>query len=593
MKKSLLQTSFRTHHLGELSRVHVGQEVTVCGWVDKRRDHGGLIFIDLRDRLGVTQLVFNPEKVRGLHQEAEKLRSEFVLQVKGKVVPRPEGTANPKLPTGEIEIEASELKILNPSENPPFEISEDSFVSEDVRLKYRFLDLRRRSMIRNLTFRYQLSKLARDYFDREGFLEVETPCLTRSTPEGARDYLVPARLSQGSFYALPQSPQLFKQILMVSGVDRYFQLARCFRDEDLRADRQPEHTQIDVEMSFVNQEDILSIIEGLLVLVFQKLLGVTVESPFRRIPYEEAMNRFGSDKPDLRFALELEDVTSVFEKTPFKVFQEIIRSGGKIKAIVVSGGEQFSRKDMDEMTEYVKAFGAKGLVWLKCTKSGEWESPVEKHLGTESLENMLKALSVKAGDAVFMVASDWHTACVSLGALRLYLANRLKLIHDRKFDLAWVIDFPLFEYSEEEKKLVAIHHPFTSPRDEDVSKLETEPLAARAKAYDIIVNGTEIGGGSVRIHDSNVQSRVFKCLGIGEKEAQDKFGFLLNALKYGAPPHGGIALGLDRLTTVLLGLDSIRDVIAFPKTQKGTCLLTEAPAHVSPKQLKELHLEIR
>lgn len=588
---SKFETKFRTNTLGELNKSNIGGEVTVSGWVSKRRDHGGLIFVDLRDRFGMTQIVFNPEKGKELHKEAEKIRLEYVLQVKGKVIPRPAGTENTKIPTGEIEVEALELKILNASEQSPFEISEDSFVSDDVRLKYRFLDLRRKVMQRNLKFRYDVSRLARTYFDDQGFMEVETPVLTKSTPEGARDYLVPARLSPGDFYALPQSPQLFKQLLMVSGIDRYYQLARCFRDEDLRADRQPEHTQIDVEMSFVSEENIITLIEGLLTLVFKNLLNVDLKKPFRRISYNDAMNRYGSDKPDLRYSLEMTDVTELFKDTGFKVFQDVIQAKGAIKALAVSGGAQFSRKDMDDMTEHVKGFGAKGLVWMKRSASGEWESPVAKFFTPDTLEKITQTLNVKNGDAVFMVASDWRTTCFSLGALRSYLANKLKLIPEGKFELCWVVDFPMFEYSDEEKRLMALHHPFTAPKDEDIPKLKTDPASVCAKAYDIVLNGTEIGGGSIRIHDRGVQSQVFECLGIGEAEAQEKFGFLLKALSFGAPPHGGIAIGLDRLCAVLLGLESIRDVIAFPKTQKGTCLMTEAPGKVSPKQLKELHLK--
>jgi len=587
------ETKFRTHTLGELNTSNVGGTVTVAGWVAKRRDHGGLIFVDLRDRFGVTQIVFNPEKGKELHKEAEKIRLEYVLQVEGKVVFRPKGTENPKLPTGEIEIEAVSLKILNSSEQSPFEISEDSFISDDVRLKYRFLDLRRRIMQHNLKFRYDVTRVTRTYFDDQGFMEVETPCLTKSTPEGARDYLVPARLSPGDFYALPQSPQLFKQLLMVSGIDRYYQLARCFRDEDLRADRQPEHTQIDVEMSFVGEENIISLIEGLLVSVFKNLMNVNLKTPFRRISYDEAMNRYGSDKPDLRYGLEMTDVTELFKDTGFKVFQDVIQAKGSIKALLVSNGAQFSRKDMDDMTEHVKGFGAKGLVWMKRSLSGEWESPVAKFLGSEALEKIAKTLNVKNGDAVFMVAAEWRTTCFSLGALRSYLANKLNKIPEGKFELCWVVDFPMFEYSDEEKRLMALHHPFTAPKDEDIAKLKTSPESVRAKAYDIVLNGTEIGGGSIRIHDRAVQTQVFECLGIGEVEAQEKFGFLLKALSFGAPPHGGIAIGLDRLCAVLLGVESIRDVIAFPKTQKGTCLMTEAPSKVSPKQLKELHISIK
>jgi len=592
MPKENFETQMRTHHCGELTKDNLNQEVSLCGWVDTRRDHGGLIFIDLRDRCGVTQLIFNPETSKEIHSQAEKLRTEYVIQVKGQVVSRPEGTINLKLTTGEIDVEVSELNLLNESEVPPFEISEDGYISDDVRLKYRYLDLRRKTMVKNLGFRYKASKFIRDYLDNLGFLEVETPYLTRSTPEGARDYLVPSRLQEGEFYALPQSPQLFKQMLMVSGVDRYFQLARCFRDEDLRADRQPEHTQVDIEMSFVEESDITDMIEKMISGIFEQLLNKKIELPLRQIPYDEAMNCFGSDKPDLRFELQLNDVGSFYKDTEFKVFKDVLgQDDGCIKAIVVPGGASFSRKDFDDMTNFVKDFGAKGLVWIKHSEEGVWESPILKFIGEDSLNQIKQKLSISVGDAVLMVASDWYTTCVSLGALRGYLANKLKLIQEGDYKLAWVVDFPLFDYSEEEKRYVALHHPFTAPKDEDIEKLESAPLEARAKAYDLVLNGTEIGGGSIRIHDSKVQSTVFNSLGIEKQEAQEKFGFLLDALKFGAPPHGGIALGLDRLVAQLLGTESIRDVIAFPKTQKGTCLLTDAPSEVAQKQLKELHLK--
>ncbi|MBI4358845.1 MAG: aspartate--tRNA ligase [Candidatus Omnitrophica bacterium] len=581
----------RTHTCGELTERQIGQRATLCGWVDSRRDHGNVIFIDLRDRWGKTQLVFNPEGNRELHKAAEKLRLEYVVRIQGRVEKRPQGTENPKITTGEIEIRCSELEILNPSETPPFELMDDSNISEELRLKYRYLDLRRPSMFRRLYDRHKMTKIARDYFDGNGFIEVETPMLTRSTPEGARDFLVPSRLELGSFYALPQSPQLFKQILMVAGFDRYFQLARCLRDEDLRADRQPEHTQIDVEMSFVSEDDIISVIEGFLVRMVESVRGIKLKTPLKRLTYDEAMSRFGSDKPDLRFELELVDVTSILSATEFNVFQEVIKGKGVIKGLKI-GERNFSRSDFDQLTALVQGFGAKGLAWFK-VEAGGLESPVAKFLTQVQQESLKKAFQAKTGDTIFLVADQWLNASTALGVLRNHLAIQFGLNQLEELALAWIVDFPLFQWNEEEKRVDAVHHPFTAPQEADLKFLETEPLRVRARAYDIILNGTEIGGGSIRIHQEEVQKRVFKILGISDKEAEEKFGFLLRALRFGAPPHGGIAIGLDRLCAIMGGVDSIREVIAFPKTQKGVCPMTEAPSKVDPKQLKELGLQVK
>ncbi len=581
----------RTHTCGELNQKNLDQKITLCGWVDTRRDHGNLIFIDLRDRWGKTQLVFNPDTDKNIHASAEKLRSEFVVQVKGSVQKRPKGTENTKIATGQIEIKVDELQILNPSDTPPFEILDDLQVSEEHRLKYRYLDLRRPSMFNRMKDRHRVTKVARDYFDEKGFIEVETPMLTRSTPEGARDFLVPSRLEPGSFYALPQSPQLFKQILMVSGFDRYVQFARCLRDEDLRADRQPEHTQIDVEMSFVTEEDIMATIEGLLSRIIKAIRNVDVKTPFPRMTYQDAMNRFGSDKPDLRYRLEFMDVTKLLDGSQFKIFQEVIKQNGVIKGIKVSE-KNFSRGDFDELTSYVQGFGAKGLVWFKVLDSS-LESPVAKFLNEDQQKKLRDQFQAKTGDTLFLIADQWAAACTALGALRTKLASTLGLTaKSQEFNLSWVIDFPLFTWNEEEKHVDAVHHPFTAPQDADLAYLEKEPLKVKARAYDIILNGTEVGGGSIRIHQETVQKKVFSILGITDSEAQEKFGFLLKALRFGAPPHGGIAIGLDRLCALLAGQDSIREVIAFPKTQRGTCPLTDAPSKVYPKQLKELYLNI-
>ncbi len=581
----------RTHKCNELRAESTGKRVTLSGWVDTRRDHGGLIFIDLRDRWGLTQVVFNPTENPELHKQAEALRSEFVIQVTGTVKKRPEGTRNAKLETGDIEIAVEKLVILNTCPTTPFEIRDDTEVSEEIRLKYRFLDLRRPKMLRNLTVRSEVANTARQYLVSQGFLEVETPLLTRSTPEGARDYLVPARLNIGTFYALPQSPQLFKQMLMVAGVDRYFQLARCLRDEDLRADRQPEHTQIDIEMSFVEENDVMSIVEEMVTRIIEKVKGVKISAPLARMPYDEAIARYGSDKPDLRFGYELTDISSIAAQSTSDIFKKIVEGGGVVKALTVPIGS-YSRKDFDELTVLATELGVKGVAWFKLGNDGKLEGPLAKFFPESLQQTLVNHTKAKAGDVILAVAGKNPTASIALGGLRVHLAKKHGWIPKDVLKLTWVTDFPLLEYNEEEKRWDACHHPFTSPKESDAGFLLSDPGRVKARAYDLIMNGTEVGGGSIRIHRMDLQQKVFGVLNIDEKAAQEKFGFLLKALQFGAPPHGGIALGLDRLVTELLGLDSIRDVIAFPKTQKGTCLLTEAPAGVAPRQLKELGIQV-
>lgn len=582
----------RSHYCGELADSDTGNNVTLMGWVQRRRDHGGLIFVDLRDREGLVQIVFNPAVSEASHETAHHIRSEFVLAVKGAVSKRPAGTENPELKTGGIEILVKELKILNESATPPFLIEDKTDVAESVRLKYRYLDLRRPALQKNLILRHKVCRLVRDYLSERHFLEVETPALTKSTPEGARDYLVPSRLNPGHFFALPQSPQLFKQILMVAGFDRYFQIVRCFRDEDLRADRQPEFTQIDAEMSFVDREDVMGLMEGLIAELFERGIGVKLSLPFPRLTYAEAVGRYGLDNPDTRFGVELKDITSIVKDSGFKVFADAVKKGGIIKALNAKGCGEFSRKELDELTLLANSFGAKGLAWVKITAEG-WQSPIAKFLTDDEKTGIIKTLDAKAGDLLLFVADNPRIANTALGRVRLNIGERLNLIQKGIFNLVWVTDFPLLEYDEEAKRFVAVHHPFTAPLDEDVSKMDTAPLEVRAKAYDLVLNGTEIGGGSIRIHRQDIQSMIFKKLGIGEEEARQKFGFLLDALGFGAPPHGGIAFGLDRLVAILCGAESIRDVIAFPKTQKATCFMTDAPSPVEKKQLDELSLRVK
>ena len=580
----------RTHYCGDLNISNDGKEVILMGWAQRRRDHGGVIFIDLRDREGIVQVVFNPDAGENVHGEAHKIRSEFVLAVKGKVRKRPEGMDNPALKTGKIEVIVSELEIMNESKTPPFSFDEED-ISENVRLKYRYLDLRRPAIQQNLFLRSRLAAATRHYFEQNGFIEVETPFLTKSTPEGARDYLVPSRISKGMFYALPQSPQIFKQLLMVSGFDRYYQIVKCFRDEDLRADRQPEFTQIDVEMSFITEEDIMGMMEGLMANIFKACLGKELILPFPRLTYSDAVNRYGKDNPDVRFGMEIVDVTGIVKNSGFKLFAEIAASGGVIKAIKADQAASLSRKDLDALKDFVTIYGAKGLAWARLG-AADWTSPIFKFLQPAEVEGINMAMAVKEGDVIFFVADTAKVVNDSLGNLRIHLAKKMNLIDPDKLAFTWITEFPLMEYSESEKRFVSTHHPFTSPFLEDLPLLTTDLGKVRARAYDLVLNGSEIGGGSIRIHRKDVQADVFKVLGLSEEEAKLKFGFLLDALEYGTPPHGGIAFGLDRLTMIMAGTESIRDVIAFPKTQKAACLLSDAPSKVSIEQLMELSLKI-
>jgi len=582
----------RTGYCGDLRKKDVDREVILLGWVQRRRDLGGLIFVELRDRQGVVQVVFNPELSSASHEKAQSLRSEYVVAVQGSVVARPEGTVNPRLSTGEIEVIAKELKILNTSKTPPFLIEDEEKVAEDTRLKYRYLDLRRPSLQKNLILRHKVAKEVRSYFDRSGFLDVETPMLTKSTPEGARDFLVPSRLDPGHFYALPQSPQLFKQILMISGFDRYFQIVRCFRDEDLRSDRQPEFTQIDVEMSFVTVQDIQKTMEGLMAHIFKEVVGINLELPFPVLSYDDAMSRYGVDKPDIRFGMELKDVTEALKNSSFQVFKDAIEGKGTIKAINVKGGSSFSRKQIDELTHFVYAYGAKGLMSAKIVQNG-WQSSIQKFITEAERKAVDDVLKASENDLLLFMAGPTKVVNQSLANLRLHLGEKLGLIPKDEYRFVWILDFPLLEYDETEGRFVAVHHPFTAPKDEDISKLKDHPESVKAKAYDLVLNGSEIGGGSIRNHLREVQSLLFEKLGMGEEEARERFGFLLEALEYGTPPHGGIAFGFDRLIMILSHSDSIRDVIAFPKTQKGTCLMTEAPSKVDPKQLDELWIKVK
>jgi aspartyl-tRNA synthetase len=581
----------RTHTCGELRASDIGKTITLTGWVHSRRNLGGLIFIDVRDRYGKTQVVFNPQTDPALHELAGSLRSEYVISVSGVVGHRPEGGTNADMPTGEIDIAANELAILNKAETPPFPIDDDIDASEDIRLKWRFIDLRRNVIQSSLMFRHRMYQLVHRYFDALKFIEIETPILMKSTPEGARDYLVPSRVQHGKFYALPQSPQQYKQLLMVSGFDRYVQIVKCFRDEDLRADRQPEFTQIDLEMSFIDESDVQQVTEGLMQQIFRELKGVEIPLPLPRLTYKEAMEQYGSDKPDLRFGMKIVTITELVKECGFRVFSETAKNGGVIAGIAVPGAASYSRSQMDALVEQAKQLGAGGLAYFKLTEKGI-ETSIEKFLGKELVQKIADAFNAKLGDLILFVSDVRKKTYPILGNLRLEMAKRMNMIDESKWAMLWVTEFPLFEWDEEEKRFVSVHHPFTAPHPEDVAQLDGDQAGVRARAYDLVLNGTEIAGGSIRIHDSALQQKAFALMGIGQEEAEKKFGFLLNAFRYGAPPHGGIAFGFDRICMLLTGAKSIRDVIAFPKTASAVSLMDDAPSEVDEKQLKELHIKI-
>ncbi|MBN6202870.1 aspartate--tRNA ligase [Staphylococcus saprophyticus] len=586
--------SKRTTYCGLVTESLLDQEVTLKGWVHNRRDLGGLIFVDLRDREGYVQIVFNPDFSEEALKTAETVRSEYVVEVKGLVKKRDPQTVNPKIATGQVEVQVSEINIINKSETPPFAINEENQnVDENIRLKYRYLDLRRQELAQTFKMRHQTTRSIRQYLDKEGFFDIETPVLTKSTPEGARDYLVPSRVHDGEFYALPQSPQIFKQLLMISGFDKYYQIVKCFRDEDLRADRQPEFTQVDIEMSFVDQEDVMDMGEEMLQNVVKDVKDVEIPRPFPRMTYNEAMERYGSDKPDTRFEMELINVSELGEEMDFKVFKDAVNNDGQVKAIVAKGAaDQYTRKDIDALTEFVNIYGAKGLAWVKVVDDG-LSGPIARFFETTHIEKLQSLTNAESGDLVLFVADKPNVVAQSLGALRLKLARELDLIDESKLNFLWVTDWPLLEYDEDLKRYTAAHHPFTAPKQEDIEKLDSEPENAQANAYDVVLNGYELGGGSIRIHNGDLQAKMFEVLGFTEEQAQEQFGFLLDAFKYGAPPHGGIALGLDRLVMLLTGRTNLRDTIAFPKTASATCLLTDAPSEVSENQLEELSLRIR
>lgn len=581
----------RTHSCCQLGKKDLDKEVVLMGWVQHRRDHGGVIFIDLRDREGITQIVFNPKVSEQVHTKAQEIRNEYVLGVKGKVAARPDDMVNPNMETGAIEVMIDTLSIFSRAKTPAFQIEDRAEASETIRLQYRYLDLRRPQLKNNILARHKATMAVRNYLDNEDFIDIETPFLTKSTPEGARDYLVPSRVNQGEFYALPQSPQLFKQLLMISGFDRYYQIVKCFRDEDLRADRQPEFTQIDMELSFVNEEQVMKISEGMIAAIFKKVLDIDLITPFPRLTYDEAMSKFGLDRPDLRFGLELCDISDIVKDAGFKVFANAVKNGGLVKAVNAKGCAYFTRKQIDELTEFAAVYKAKGLAWIKI-REDQWQSPIAKFFTDQEKEALKKRLDLEPGDIVFFVADQPQITNEALGQLRNELAGKLNLVSEDLYEFTWITHFPLFEYDETEKQYQALHHPFTAPVEKDIEKLSSEPLAVKSRAYDLVLNGVEIGGGSIRIHSTTLQQKVLNCLGIDKNQADEKFGFLLNALESGAPPHGGIAFGLDRLVMLLCKEDSIRNVIAFPKTQKATCLLTQAPSKPSTEQLQQLAIKI-
>ena len=581
----------RTHSCGELNKNNIGQMVTLMGWVNTYRDHGGLIFVDLRDREGKTQVVFDPEISKDAHLMAHKLRNEFVIAITGEVISR-EGATNPNLKTGEIEVKVRQMRILNQSEPPPFNIDDHSEIGDDIRLKFRYLDLRRAEMQKNIILRHKVCLLIRNFLSDRGFLEVETPFLTKSTPEGARDYIVPSRVNPGKFYALPQSPQLFKQLLMISGFDKYFQIVRCFRDEDLRADRAPEFTQLDMEMSFIDRDVLFNLIEDLMIHLWGTVLDVKISKPFPRYDYSEVVSKYGVDKPDLRYGMEIHNLNEIFRKIEFSPFSKILEEGGKIGGLKTEHPDKFSRKNIDDLDTYIKSLGIDRLAYIRFKEGEEIQSSIGKYLSKEEIALIKKEFQAIPGDLIFIVTGNNDKVNEALGMLRIKLARTLSIIPEEQYNFLWVTNFPLFEYSQTEKRYTSMHHPFTSPVDEDIPILNTNPYQARSKAYDLVLNGNEIGGGSIRIHRTELQQKIFDLLGIKHEEAVQKFGFLLEALQFGAPPHGGIAFGMDRIVMLLAGASSIREVIAFPKTQKATCLMTGAPSEVSQEQLKELHLKI-